>query len=77
MVFQDYALYPQMTVFDSLAFGLRRRGTPRDQISARVANAAELLDIGQLLDRRPASCPAGSTARSHSGRRSCVSHRCS
>ena len=40
MVFQDYALYPQMTVFDNLAFGLRRRGVAKDQIAARVANAA-------------------------------------
>ena len=68
MVFQDYALYPQMTVFDNLAFGLRRRGAPRDQISARVANAAELLDIGRLLDRRPGELSGGQAQRVALGR---------
>src|SRR6201989_2003558 len=53
MVFQDYALYPQMTVFDNLAFGLRRRKVPSDEIRRRVDEAAGLLDIGGLLDRRP------------------------
>src|SRR3954471_5912926 len=51
MVFQDYALYPQMTVYDNLAFGLRRRDTPKEEIEGRVRQAAELLDIGRLLDR--------------------------
>src|SRR3954470_13645840 len=59
MVFQDYALYPQMTVFDNLAFGLRRRGVAKEAIAARVANAAELLDIGRLLDRRPGELSGG------------------
>jgi ABC-type sugar transport system ATPase subunit len=68
MVFQDYALYPQMTVFDNLAFGLRRRGAPREQIAARVANAAELLDIGRLLDRRPAELSGGQAQRVALGR---------
>jgi ABC-type sugar transport system ATPase subunit len=68
MVFQDYALYPQMTVFDNLAFGLRRRSTPRDQIAARVANAAELLDIGRLLDRRPGELSGGQAQRVALGR---------
>src|SRR4051795_7501880 len=63
MVFQDYALYPQMTVFDNLAFGLRRRGVPKDAIAARVANAAELLDIGRLLDRRPGELSGGQAQR--------------
>src|SRR4051794_29629473 len=53
MVFQDYALYPQMTVFDTLAFGLRRRKTPAEEISRRVEQAAGLLDITQFLDRKP------------------------
>ncbi|HET8759318.1 MAG TPA: ABC transporter ATP-binding protein [Solirubrobacteraceae bacterium] len=68
MVFQDYALYPQMTVFDNLAFGLRRRGAPRDQIAARVADAAELLDIGRLLDRRPGELSGGQAQRVALGR---------
>jgi multiple sugar transport system ATP-binding protein len=68
MVFQDYALYPQMTVFDNLAFGLRRRAVPKAEISARVANAAELLDIGRLLDRKPGELSGGQAQRVALGR---------
>jgi ABC-type sugar transport system ATPase subunit len=68
MVFQDYALYPQMTVFDNLAFGLRRRGVGKEAIAARVANAAELLDIGRLLDRRPGELSGGQAQRVALGR---------
>src|SRR3954452_7373670 len=53
MVFQDYALYPQMTVFDNLAFGLRRRKVPSNEITRRVEEAGRLLDLTPLLDRRP------------------------
>ena len=53
MVFQDYALYPQMTVFDNLAFGLRRRKTPKDEIERRVQDAAASLDLGPYLQRKP------------------------
>src|SRR5437762_10273833 len=49
MVFQDYALYPQMTVAENLAFGLRMRKMPRDEIDRRVREAAGTLDIGSLL----------------------------
>ena len=68
MVFQDYALYPQMTVFDNLAFGLRRRKVPADEIRRRVDEAAGLLDIGGLLERRPGQLSGGQAQRVALGR---------
>jgi ABC-type sugar transport system ATPase subunit len=68
MVFQDYALYPQMTVFDNLAFGLRRRKVPREEIDARVRVAADLLDIGPYLDRKPGQLSGGQAQRVALGR---------
>src|SRR5450830_997640 len=53
MVFQNYALYPHMTVFENMAFGLKLRKTPKEDIKRRVNEAAKLLDIQQLLDRKP------------------------
>ena len=53
MVFQDYALYPQMSVRQNLAFGLRMRKMPRAEIERSVQRAAEMLDIGELLERKP------------------------
>src|SRR5258708_35097136 len=53
MVFQSYALYPHMTVFDNLAFGLRMPGTPKDDISRRVNAADNILELGPLLKRKP------------------------
>src|SRR5437867_11847954 len=53
MVFQNYALYPHMTVFENMSFGLRLRRAPRAQIRERVEHAARILDIMDLLDRRP------------------------
>jgi ABC-type sugar transport system ATPase subunit len=68
MVFQDYALYPQMSVFDNLAFGLRRRKAPKEEIESRVARAAEALELGELLDRRPAQLSGGQQQRVALGR---------
>lgn len=68
MVFQSYALYPHMSVFDNIGFGLRMRGTPRDEIRRRVHEVAELLDISQYLDRRPAQLSGGQRQRVALGR---------
>jgi ABC-type sugar transport system ATPase subunit len=68
MVFQDYALYPQMTVFDNLAFGLRRRGTPKSEIGRRVREAAAALDIEHFLERKPGQLSGGQAQRVALGR---------
>ena len=68
MVFQDYALYPQMTVRDNLSFGLRRRKTPKDEIERRVERAAGALELGELLDRRPRALSGGQQQRVALGR---------
>jgi len=68
MVFQDYALYPQMTVRDNLAFGLRRRKAPKEDIERRVARAADALELGELLDRRPRELSGGQQQRVALGR---------
>jgi multiple sugar transport system ATP-binding protein len=68
MVFQSYALYPQMTVRGNLEFGLKNARTPRDEIDRRVARAAEILQIGPLLDRKPAQLSGGQRQRVAIGR---------
>ena len=68
MVFQTYALYPHMTVFDNMAYGLRIRGLPKAEIAARVKEAADLLSIGQLLDRKPRQLSGGQRQRVAMGR---------
>jgi ABC-type sugar transport system ATPase subunit len=68
MVFQDYALYPQMTVRDNLAFGLRRRRLAREEILRRVNATAETLGLGALLDRRPRELSGGQQQRVALGR---------
>jgi ABC-type sugar transport system ATPase subunit len=68
MVFQDYALYPQMTVFDNLAFGLRRRKTPKQEIARRVEEAAASLDLGPYLKRKPGQLSGGQAQRVALGR---------
>ena len=68
MVFQNYALYPHMKVYDNMAYGLRNRGTPRDEIDRRVREAAEKLELGALLDRRPRELSGGQRQRVAMGR---------
>ncbi len=68
MVFQDYALYPQMTVSQNLAFGLRMRRMPRDQIAAQVQSTAERLEIEHLLGRKPGELSGGQRQRVALGR---------
>jgi multiple sugar transport system ATP-binding protein len=68
MVFQSYALYPHMSVFDNLAFGLRNRGYAKNEVDKRVREAAETLDIGSLLERRPKQLSGGQRQRVALGR---------
>ncbi len=68
MVFQSYALYPHMTVAENLSFGLRMAGTPKAQIEAAVARAAETLQITHLLGRKPAALSGGQRQRVAIGR---------
>ncbi|MDE5782563.1 MAG: sn-glycerol-3-phosphate ABC transporter ATP-binding protein UgpC [Lachnospiraceae bacterium] len=68
MVFQNYALYPHMTVFDNMAFGLKLRKTPKDQIDKLVHEAARILDIEHLLDRKPKALSGGQRQRVAMGR---------
>ena len=68
MVFQNYALYPHMTVFDNMAFALKLRKTPKDEIKKRVHEAAKILEIEQLLDRKPAALSGGQRQRVAMGR---------
>ncbi|MDO8883885.1 ABC transporter ATP-binding protein, partial [Pseudotabrizicola sp.] len=68
MVFQSYALYPQMTVRGNLSFGLKNAKVPRDEIEKKVARAAEILQIGPLLDRKPAALSGGQRQRVAIGR---------
>src|SRR6185312_6516478 len=68
MVFQDYALYPHKTLFENMAFGLRLRKTPEDEIRRRVMDAAKLLRIDGMLDRRPAALSGGQRQRVAIGR---------
>ena len=68
MVFQNYALYPHMTVFDNMAFGLKLRKTPADEIRRRVEEAARSLDIAHLLERKPKALSGGQRQRVALGR---------
>ena len=68
MVFQSYALYPQMTVYQNMAFSLELRKTPKDEIDRKVREAAEILEITQYLDRKPAALSGGQRQRVAIGR---------
>lgn len=68
MVFQNYALYPHLTAFENMAFGLKMRHSPRDEITSRVRATAEWLRIIHLLDRRPATLSGGEQQRVALGR---------
>ena len=68
MVFQNYALYPHMSVADNLAFGLKLRGTPREEIDRRVREAATMLELEGVLERRPAQLSGGQRQRVALGR---------
>jgi sn-glycerol 3-phosphate transport system ATP-binding protein len=68
MVFQNYALYPHMSVRENLSYGLRNRGTPRAEIDRRVQAAADILQIGAYLDRRPRALSGGQRQRVAMGR---------
>ncbi len=68
MVFQNYALYPHMSVRGNLEYGLKNRGTPREEINRRVQEAADILEIGALLDRKPRQLSGGQRQRVAMGR---------
>ena len=68
MVFQNYALYPHMTVYDNMAFGLKLRKVPKDQIDKQVKEAAKILDLEKLLDRKPKALSGGQRQRVAMGR---------
>src|SRR6266481_5771778 len=68
MVFQNYALYPHMTVYKNMAFSLKLRRTPKDEIARRVKTAADILGIGDLLERKPGQLSGGQRQRVAIGR---------
>ena len=68
MVFQNYALYPHMTVYENMAFSLKLKKTPKEEIDRRVREAAEILDITQYLDRKPKALSGGQRQRVAIGR---------
>ena len=68
MVFQHYALYPHMTVRQNMAFGLRNIATPPNEIERKIADAAEMLEIAELLERKPGQLSGGQRQRVAIGR---------
>jgi sn-glycerol 3-phosphate transport system ATP-binding protein len=68
MVFQNYALYPHMSVYNNMAYGLRNRGMPKNEIETRVQEAARILELAALLDRKPGQLSGGQRQRVAMGR---------
>ena len=68
MVFQNYALYPHMTVFENMSYGLKILKIPKNEISSRVQKAAEILELGELLERKPSQLSGGQRQRVAMGR---------
>jgi len=68
MVFQNYALYPHMSVYNNMAYGLRNRGMPKNEIETRVQEAARILELGALLERKPGQLSGGQRQRVAMGR---------
>jgi sn-glycerol 3-phosphate transport system ATP-binding protein len=68
MVFQNYALYPHMSVYNNMAYGLRNRGMPKPEIDSRVQEAARILEIGPMLERKPRQLSGGQRQRVAMGR---------
>ena len=68
MVFQSYALYPHMTVFGNMAYGLKIAKVPKEEIESRVQKAAEILELGELLERKPNQLSGGQRQRVAMGR---------
>jgi sn-glycerol 3-phosphate transport system ATP-binding protein len=76
MVFQNYALYPHMTVFENMAYGLKIRKFSKDEIKKRVDAAAQILELGHLLDRRPRALSPWAAPSCANPRSSCSTNRC-
>ena len=77
MVFQNYALYPHMSVYDNMAFGLKLRKIPKDEIDRRVKDAAKILGLEQYLDRKPKALSGGQRQRVALGEQSFETRKCS
>jgi hypothetical protein len=77
MVFQSYALYPHMTVKENMGFSLKIAGRPQDEIEERVAEAAQILDLNHLLERRPSQLSGARGSAWPWGGPSCATRMCS
>ena len=75
MVFQNYALYPHMSVYDNMAFGLKLRKLPKEEIDRRVRRAAEILGLEEYLQRKPRRSRVGNVSGWRWVARSSASHR--